>query len=44
MTVISKAGVVQKVGLGKLTLEDAAQQGQAAPEKLCGESCLLQQG
>jgi hypothetical protein len=36
--------VVQKVGLGKLSPEDAAQQGQAALEKLCSESCLLPQG
>ena len=33
--------VVQKVGLGILTPEQAAEQGQAALEKLCGESCLL---
>lgn len=33
--------VVQKVGLGILTPEEAAAQGQAALEKLCGESCLL---
>jgi ABC-type glycerol-3-phosphate transport system substrate-binding protein len=36
--------VVQKVGLGTLTPEEAAAQGQAALEKLCGDNCLLPQG
>ncbi|MBN9348974.1 MAG: hypothetical protein J0I48_22695, partial [Devosia sp.] len=33
--------VVQKVGLGILTPEEAATQGQAALVKLCGDNCLL---
>lgn len=36
--------VVQKVGLGNLTPEEAAAQGQAALEKLCDDNCLLPQG
>lgn len=36
--------VVQKVGLGTLTPEEAAAQGQAALEKICGKNCLLPQG
>jgi ABC-type glycerol-3-phosphate transport system substrate-binding protein len=37
------SNIVQQVGLGSITPENAAEQGQQALERLCGESCLLPQ-
>lgn len=34
-------GISQEVGLGKLTPEQGAKQGQAALEKICGDNCML---